>query len=422
MVLDTQKWSRDNSHLLSVIAFIGMVFILPNGMNLREQRLISFELIALFLLAVMIFRIHKPLGVFVGYIAISAPFHQAVDVNVMLAFLSFGLLYILSTNVEKPELLYNIICVSAILCVFWQVLQYFNIWVLMASESSKSYVGLLSNTNETSAFLAVSLPCFFRKGWKWTLWIPLLGLYLGISIGGTVAAYFAGTIYLLLNYKQLGIRKAVLLFVLISVMLFGYIDHKAPKVEYSENKYGVLTETHLNNRGRYWTEMAPIAAMKPFGWGLGQFKYVMPLIQTPTHLKPEHRIALWQNIGDKKSFDKAIEIASKGDVDSLLKKRWDVIWLEAHNEYMEIWFMSGLFGLLMALYAVYHTLMMPSPLIPKYGFLIACISAIWFFSFQIAPIAIITILYMGGIHAQNNSMLYDGLAFPVSLLFRNLSC
>lgn len=389
MVLDTKKWSRDNSNLLAVIAFIGMIAIVPNGMNLREQRLISFEILALLLLAVMIFRIHKPLGVFVGYLAISAPFHHAVDVNVLLAFLSFGLLYILSTNVEKPELLYDVICVSAILCVIWQTLQLYGLWVMMLPALNKAYVGLLSNTNETSAFLAISLPCFFRGKWKWFIPIILLGLFFGKSVGGIVAASVAGLIWLCLNRKEIGWKKFS------AAILVGLIICSI----YMINR-GFSVEQHKQGRWKYWTDMAPISNMKLFGWGMGQFKFVMPLLQAPTLLKPQHRMILYQNVGDKKAFENAVEYVG---VDNALKNNWTEIWLEAHNEYMEIWFMSGLFGLLMALYAIYHTLMMPSALIPKYGFLTACISAIWFFSFQIAPIAIISILYLGVIHAQNNS-------------------
>lgn len=386
MGLDTQKWSRDNSNLLSVIAFIGMVFIVPNGMNLREQRMISFELISLFLLAVMIFRIHKPLGVFVGYLAVSAPFHQAIDVNVLLAFLSFGFLYILSTNVEKPEILYDVICISAILCVIWQTLQLYGWWVMM--PPAFSYVGLLSNTNETSAFLAISLPCFFRGRWKWFIIVILAGLFLGRSVGGVVAASLAGLVWLCLNMKEIGWKKFS------AAILVGLIICSIYMINRNFN-----VESHKNRRWKYWTDMAPIANMKLFGWGMGQFKFVMPLLQAPTLIKPQHRYLIYNNVGDKKAFEDAVEYVG---VDNVLKNKWTEIWLEAHNEYMEIWFMSGLFGLLMALYAIYHTLMMPSALIPKYGFLIACISAIWFFSFQIAPCAIITTLYMGVIH-ENNS-------------------
>lgn len=388
MVMDTQKRARDNSYLLSIIAFIGMVWVLPNGMNLREQRMISFELLAFFLLAVMIFRIHKPLGVFVGYLAVSAPFHHAIDVNVLLAFLSFGLLYILSTNVEKPEILYDVVCVSAILCVIWQTLQLFGLWVFMSPVLNKAYVGLLSNTNETSAFLAISLPCFFRGKWAWFIPIILVGLFIGKSVGGIVAASIAGLVWLFQFRQEIGWKKCSVVILVGMIIFSAYLWNRDFSVE-----------SHKNGRWKYWTDMAPVANMKLFGWGLGQFKFVMPLLQAPTLLKPEYRMLLYKNIGDKKAFEQAVDLVG---VDKALNHKWTEIWLEAHNEYMEVWFMAGLFGLLMLLYAIYDTLMMPSALIPKYGFLIACISACWFFSFQIAPIAIITILYMGGIHAKNN--------------------
>jgi hypothetical protein len=146
--------------------------------------------------------------------------------------------------------------------------------------------------------------------------------------------------------------------------------------------------------------MMPV--MKPPGWGLGQFKYVMPLIQAPSMIHPNHKMALWNNIGDKKGFEEAVEKASGGDVNNLLNPRWGEIYLEAHNEYLEWAFQAGWAGLALILLSIGYTLWMPGVAIAKYGFLISCLSAIWFFSWQIVPIAIITTLYMGVLHEENN--------------------
>ena len=143
--------------------------------------------------------------------------------------------------------------------------------------------------------------------------------------------------------------------------------------------------------------------MKTFGWGLGQFKFVMPLIQTPTLIKQQGRVMLWQNIGDKEAFERALNKASKGNPDYLVKQRWDEIWLEAHNEYLEIWFTLGIVGLLLVLFSIFSTLRMKGDAIPKYGFLISCLSAIWFFSWQIVPIFFVTITYMGVLHYETNN-------------------
>ncbi len=385
------KNDRDflNPYLLVFIMLFGILLIIPNGWNLRESRLVNLEILALIALSVCVFRVSKPLGLALGYTSASIPFHQAVDPGVMFALMSYAILYlVIASKKWNVEWLWNVICVAAILNVVWQVCQYFGLWILQ-TPVAKTYVGLLSNTNETSAFLAVCLPCFFRKGWKWLIPIPAIGLYLGISIGGIVAAGIAGILYLFLNQQDIGWKRVTLFLVAFICLSALYMEHKRPSIE-----------SNLNNRGRYWMDMIPICNMKTFGWGLGQFKFVMPLIQTPTLIKQQGRIMLWQNVGDKEAFERALNKASKGNPDYLVKQRWNEIWLEAHNEYLEIWFALGIVGLLLVLFSIFNTLKAKGDAIPKYGFLISCLSAIWFFSWQIVPCTLVLILYMGTLHGR----------------------
>jgi hypothetical protein len=379
--------------LLCFILACGILLIITQGMSLRVERLINFEILILIALAVYVHGVNKPLGLVLGFVAVMIPFHPAIDIEVMYAITAYSVFYLIVTSKRwKLDWIWNVICVAAILNVVWQVLQYSGIWWLQTPFGMKTpqYIGLLSNTNETSIFLAVCLPCFFRKGWEWLIPVPLIGLYLGVSYGGIVAASVAGMVYLTLNIKELGWKKSLIVLVSAILVFSIYTIHKQPNLD-----------RYLNDRGRYWAEMLPIVWQKPLGWGLGQFKYVMPLIQTPTLISQQGRVVLYQNVGDKRGFEQALQKVSGGDRTYFATKRWNEIWLEAHNEYMEIWFALGLTGLLLVLCSIGDTLWKKGDDIPKYGFLISCISAIWFFSWQIVPIALISITYMGVIHAKN---------------------
>ncbi len=107
---------------------------------------------------------------------------------------------------------------------------------------------------------------------------------------------------------------------------------------------------------------------------------------------------LYQNISDKDGYEQALKIVSGGDPDYFRLRRFNEIWLEAHNEYMEFWFACGIVGLLYLLIVIYDTLTRAKNGIAKYGFMISCLSAIWFFPWQITPCAILAVLYLGILH------------------------
>lgn len=371
-------------YLLCLVLFLGVCLILPNGMNLRVQRVVNLEILVLLVLAVQVFKVNKWLGLLLGYVAVTIPFHQAIDSEVMFAIMSYSVLYLwIAGRRWNTEWLWNTICVLAILCVVWQVFQVYGVWILQAPFSGIGpKIGFLSNQNETSAFLAICLPCFFRKYWKWLLPIPLVGLYMGVSYGGIVAAAIVGILYLVIHREDIGVKKVLAVGVVLAILMGVYTWNK------------LSGEHNFGSRAKYWTETLPVVSMKPLGWGLGQYKYVMPLVFHPTLMNPQTKMVLYQNVGDKVGLEKALQKVSGGDAKYLLTQRWNEIWIEAHNEYLEVWMTLGIIGLLLMLAVIFRSLWEKDS-IPKYGFMIACISAIWFFSFQIVPIALISTVYLG---------------------------
>lgn len=373
--------------------------MLPNGMSLREQRLINFEIFALAGIGVFVWKANRWIGALYLYTVATIPFHQAISIEIMFALACYGLLFLAVTNCHKTDWIWNVFCIAALVNVAYQITQFFGLWLMQVPTAGlTSYVGILSNTNETSAFLAVTLPCFFRARWKWLLPIPVLGLFLSSSIGGAVAAGLGGLLWCALNLRWIGYKRALAAAVVILIILGGAVERKAARYE----SYGSDLVTHYkSDRVRYWIEeLAPVASMKPFGWGLGQFQYVMPLIAQPTLIPPAGRLYLYKNVGDKIAFEDALQKVSGGDKGYFAKQRWHEIWIEAHNEYLETWFALGLPGLILLLIAI--GMSFRGPAIARYGLTISAISAIWFFSWQIAPIAIVTVTYLGVIHGAND--------------------
>jgi hypothetical protein len=376
----------------------GMLFAIPNGMTFREERLINLEIFMLVVLSVAMLRVSIPVGLFALYASASLPFHQAIDQSCMLSMMAFMVLYLwVSSRKWNTEWLWNVVCAAAIINVAWQVLQLCGIYWLQGAFSAHHFMGLLSNPNETSAFLAVCLPCFFRRRWIWTIPIPLIGLWLSMSIGGIVALSMTGAIYLCFNLKRIGWKYASVLCVASALILSAYLVHRSPSLS-DPNGF-------VRSRLSHWTEEVKVASMKPLGWGLGQWKYVMPLIETPTLLPNQARLALYASVGDKQGFERALDKVSNGNASYLISQRYTSIFVEAHNEYLEIWFALGIVGFLLCLGAIGYTLCAQGPMIAKYGFMISCLSAAWFFSFQIVPVAIVSVLYLGILHADGGDAL-----------------
>lgn len=403
MVVDTERRAGNDSNvltptLLTIILIGGILLMLPNGMSLREQRLVNFEIFALIGIGVYIWKVNRWIGSLFLYTVATIPFHEAISIEIMFAIACYGLLFLAVAHGKwNVNWFWNVFCVAAILNVVFQVAQYFGLWIMQIPTAGlTSYVGILSNTNETSAFLAITLPCFFRPKWKWLLPIPVLGLFLSSSIGGAVAAGLTGLLWCAMNIRNIGFKQGAIAAVVILILFGGVVERKASKLE----SYGSDLVTHYqSDRVRYWVnELIPVASIKPFGWGLGQFQYVMPLISQPTLIPPQGRLILYRNIGDKQGFEDALQKVSGGDRAYFSTQRWHEIWLEAHNEYLETWFALGIPGLALLLLAI--GMSFKGTEIAKYGLAISVISAIWFFSWQIAPIAIVTVTYLGVIHGK----------------------
>jgi hypothetical protein len=136
---------------------------------------------------------------------------QAVTKNAFdaLTFLLVGaLIYaIVIKSAIKNETFYNIICISALLQAGISLCQYLwfdpflwivNHWFHMAFSvlDKKTLVGTLGNNNFLAAYLAISLPFFFRKWWIYGLILIMPCLYLANTTSAIVPALIGGILYL----------------------------------------------------------------------------------------------------------------------------------------------------------------------------------------------------------------------------------
>lgn len=86
----------------------------------------------------------------------------------------------------------NVICSLAVIVCLLGVLQFF--------YGGRDAISTLSNRNFYAAFLAISLPLFFRKGWQW--FVPVLCLGLVIAQTSTaIAAAVMATGYLFWGWR-----------------------------------------------------------------------------------------------------------------------------------------------------------------------------------------------------------------------------
>ena len=98
---------------------------------------------------------------------------------------------------------------------------------MLKSEQSRP-AGLMGNINESSAFIALTAPGFFRKHWFWFIPFLIYGLYISKSFNGVIALGVISMFYAESLYPMAGILIFTLLYT-ISLFYFQRTD-EAPGV------------------------------------------------------------------------------------------------------------------------------------------------------------------------------------------------
>ena len=170
-------------YALMLICFIGLALAMPS---------LWFRGFGLYVAAWWLYVMYRV------WIGVAIPELHMVAIDAIL-FLIFGMVALLAVyhSPFRQQTWFNIICIAALVQAgigFFQVIgcdpvsTILSAFVTVRGENSfDAATGTLGNRNFLGAFLAISLPFFFRRGW----WIAAPAIVFGLAISHTTAACFA---------------------------------------------------------------------------------------------------------------------------------------------------------------------------------------------------------------------------------------
>ena len=297
----------------------------------------------------------------------------------------------------RRNIIYNSICLVAIVNVAAMIPQAFHVYLLPAIPAGIVYdraFGLTANPNEVSALLAMCLPFFFRRRWAWCIPAIILGLVLARTTNGILAAAFISIIYLFIGYRNNFINRVALASIPLCLLMYcTFVDRFDLK-------------DHLNGRGVIYQRTAQLASVHPTGWGFYQYKFIMPMVTYANHMSDVQKIAAWVQFSRKDLFDRSLETIS-GTTDGDKMKAYlrahsvNAAFVQAHNEYLEWMFIAGYAGLGLLIMALIMTLKrayLAEDKIPALSLTASACTAALFFSWQIISTGIITVFTVAMIH------------------------
>lgn len=345
--------------LLVVVFSLGLIICLPSGViNLREQETI-FPLIGIALfLACLIFRNPNPdhprigggaAGKIVGLSLVFVVIHiisifTPDSYRLLLIIALYGFLYYaVVTNYaeiqENKNLIYNLICIFALLNVLWLALQVNKIYIIFYPTSyfrdggQAIQTGFFANRNEVSVYLAASLPFFFRGKWHYGIIPVLAGLVAAQTTTGAIGAVIVLAVYgiILLHRKGWKIKWIVL-----PGLIFSIVAISAYMKFVHQGGYG--------GRLSAYQKSLELVEEKPlWGWGITQGKYVIPLYLNGDRQKARYLVYAYKHVVYHLDF-KNVYLKNP-----IRHKTDEVIWTHLHNDPIQWAVEAGLIGLALAL-------------------------------------------------------------------------
>jgi O-antigen ligase len=395
----SKKNSAIIAGLIMLVLFAATILLIPNGINLRLQHTPNFTF---FMTVAAGIYILIAIDGLLGALVLWACFQLFTGGPRTVEYILFGLCVFFIALVEKQprwhqyeDYIYDFIMLLATICVGFQVMQACGAYYYIAPDLN-SYFGLMGNQDDMSCLLAVGAAPFLRSGKiKW-IWIPILGLILAHSYMGVVAfgVVLCMVVMRLRNWKvKMALFAALLIFIVgfhCLIKPFALDQHKAGRLE-------------------IWKTTLTVAMTKPWtGWGFAQYDRVIPIITSSKYLSSADREMLWTTIRDKKALLIAAGKVSGGDLEYFRSdKQQERPYIEAHNDYVEWFFVAGIIGAVLLLLVVARSLFLAhlrahskwlclqTARVPFYGLLASCICALFFFSWQTMPTQALTVLYLG---------------------------
>ena len=386
-----ERWGAiirpSDSLILAFFLFLSVLVLLPTGIESRDQRYGNMLIFSILCMGLYSMRLNFMVGLLLSYSSIFmfAKVAEMPIVNVIIVVASLFVFVASSRDKRIQEAGYDLICATAIFNVMWQALQLNGIFwinIPLPLYASTGLVGLMGNTNETGAILAMSLPCFFRK--RWALWIPVIiaGIMLSRSHGAAVTALIIVTTYGLASLRGTS-RVSALLAVIVLFMAFLWIkpvDFKRSRID---------ADVYALNTWSY----------NIHGWGIGQFKYVFPLVSSFNQVDPIQSVQMTRMVYDQWALKDLINDKKGGDKNYFKTDKTEAVFQELHNEYIEWGFNAGIAGFLLLIAGLIHVAVIGirAGSMSIYGLLASCLSALWFFPWHIIPTIIITIFFVADI-------------------------
>jgi O-antigen ligase len=375
-----------------------------------DVRLVRYQILSYALIMGLgwwIGRVSIAAGALIIYLGFACAIHSSTPILMTLSVILYSILliFVLHRGTDRQSI-YNAICAVAIVNVAFQVIQLLGVSNFRSYLSGNHHlIGLQAQVNEISALMAICLPAFFRRGWIYLLPVPLAGLAMAESLVGVMAAGGVGMAYLLSLSRFGWARSGRGPFWLRAWAARPILPLAAGLILSGAIGYAVLVdrfswEAQKSGRLAVWVESLSIVVQKPLlGWGFGQYSAVVPLLTAPKLMPQEVKKGLYEAVEDKKAFGETARRISGGNPEFFLNKDHPKeVYIEAHNEYLEVLFAAGIPGLAFLLFAIGSVLKRgwgQTDKIPLYGFLASCLAALVFFPWQIVPIAAPTVAWAG---------------------------
>jgi hypothetical protein len=236
---------------------------------------------------------------------------------------------------------------------------------------------------------------FFRKQWRLGIIIVVIGLFLAKSLVGFVAGGAATVFYVFLMYDKNQVTDSLrrIIIVLSVCFLLGVYAVKIDRLDIPEQ---------VKHRGMVYATTAKVALVKWQGWGFGQYQYVMPLFTFSGSAPAYYVDFLLSNVTDMKGLEKGIlKITGTKDVtkarEYFAKHTTPAPFAQAHNEYLEFFFSTGIIGSIFALlfmFSVMRSGVEHKDKLPVLCLIASGVSAMFFFPWQIVPTAILTVAFI----------------------------
>ena len=184
-------------------------------------------------------------------------------------FMTAGAMIYLTASRSKVALpvFYNVICAAALIQAGIALLQRFGgidivpmvlslIAPAKSSLGSGALVGFLGNPNYLAAFLAFSVPFFFRKWWIWSFPLVAVALFFSMTSSAVIAAIIVGGFFVAKKYR--GWKWVLLIAAITALLATGYIIYDG-------------NPASINERFQGWSAAFNQVVQWPFGiaFGLG---------------------------------------------------------------------------------------------------------------------------------------------------------